>query len=62
MAAAVALGLADLGFGERKAAEKAGLGFRALARDDIRFLTRPDRLEDPALQSLISALSRREGA
>ncbi len=58
VAASVAMGLADLGFGEKEAAEKAGLGFRALARDELRFLTRPDRLEDPALQSFISAISR----
>ena len=57
VAAAVALGLADLGFGEREAAEKAGLGFRALAKDEIRFLIRPDMLEDPALRSFITSIS-----
>jgi len=56
VAAAVASGQADLGFGERAAAEQAGLGFRSLAEDEIHFLANPAKLKNPALKSFISAL------
>lgn len=54
VAAAVALGYADLGFGERAAAEKAGLCFMPLVKDEVSFLVRSSRLEHPALKSLLS--------
>jgi putative molybdopterin biosynthesis protein len=56
VAAAIASGQADLGFGERTAAEQAGLGFRFLAEDEIHFLTNPAKLANPALNSFISVL------
>jgi putative molybdopterin biosynthesis protein len=58
VAAAVASGQADLGFGERVAAEQAGLGFRSLADDEIHLLTNPAKLKNPALNSFISALEK----
>lgn len=57
-AAAVAMGLADLGFVERDAAKQAGLGFRTLAQDDIHFQVRSDMAEKSGLTSFISSLQR----
>lgn len=56
VAAAVAAGWADVGFGEREAAAEAGLRFKFAANDEIMFLARPGWLEDPAAKSFISAL------
>ena len=58
VAAAVASGQADFGFGEKEAAEQAGLGFQFLTGDEIRFLADPAKLDDPALKSFISALQK----
>jgi len=57
-AAAVAMGLADLGFVERDAAKQAGLGFWTLEQDDIHFLISSDRPENPRLISFISSLQQ----
>ena len=59
IAAAVAGSQADLGFGEKEAAEQAGLGFLPLTEDEIYFLANPGKMNDPALESFISAA--REG-
>jgi putative molybdopterin biosynthesis protein len=56
VAAAVAAGWADVGFGEREAAVDAGLRFKPVMNDEILFLARPGWLEDPAAKSFISAL------
>ena len=56
VAAAVAAGRADVGFGERQAAEEAGLSFKTITEDEIQFLARPEGLESPAAKSFISAL------
>ena len=56
VAAAVAAGWADVGFGEREAAADAGLRFKPVMNDEILFLARPGWLEDPAAKSFISAL------
>jgi len=58
VAAAVASGQADFGFGEKEAAEQAGLGFQFLTGDEIHFLADPAKLDDPALKSFISALQK----
>jgi molybdate-binding protein len=58
VAAAVAMGMADLGFVERDAAKQAGLGFWTLAQDDLHFLIRSERPEKPGLISFISSLQR----
>ena len=47
VAAAVASGRADAGFGEREAAKEAALGFKFLMEDEIKFLARPESLTDP---------------
>ncbi|NTV28229.1 MAG: molybdopterin biosynthesis protein, partial [Methanothrix sp.] len=58
VAAAVASGRADAGFGEREAAKEASLGFKFLKDDDIRFLmrSRSESLKDPIIKNFISAL------
>jgi putative molybdopterin biosynthesis protein len=56
VAAAVASGRADLGFGERAAAVEAGLNFKFLEEDMIHFLGRPKILNNPWLKSFIGAL------
>ena len=58
VAAAVAMGMADLGFVERDAAKQAGLCFLSLAQDDIHFLISSGRPEKPRLISFISSLQR----
>jgi len=58
VATAVASGQADFGFGEKEAAEQAGLGFQFLTGDEIHFLADPAKLDDPALKSFISALQK----
>jgi len=58
VAAAVAWSQADFGFGEKEAAEQAGLGFQLLTEDEIHFLADPAKLDDPALKSFISALQK----
>ncbi len=61
IAAAVAGSQADLGFGEKEAAEQAGLGFQLVAEDEIHFLADPSKLNDPALASFISAAQTARG-
>lgn len=56
VAAAVASGRADFGFGAGMAAEKAGLGFKKLTSDRIYFLAAVSSLDKVGLQALISAL------
>ncbi|RQW77659.1 MAG: molybdopterin biosynthesis protein [Methanothrix sp.] len=56
VAAAIAAGWADMGFGERGAAEDAGLRFKPVMNDEILFLARSGWLEDQAAKSFISAL------
>ena len=56
VAAAVASGRADAGFGEREAAKEAALGFKFLMEDEIRILARPESLTDPIMKNFISAL------
>jgi putative molybdopterin biosynthesis protein len=56
VAAAVASGRADAGFGEKEAAREAGLGFKFLTEDEIKFLARPESLTDPIIKHFISAL------
>jgi putative molybdopterin biosynthesis protein len=58
VAAAVASGRADAGFGEREAAKEASMGFKFLKDDDIRFLmrSRSESLKDPIMKNFISAL------
>ncbi len=56
VATAVALNYADLGFGERAAAERAGLSFLPIVTDEVSFLVRPSRLEDPPVKSFLSSL------
>lgn len=53
VAAAVALGYADIGFGEMSAAEKAGLCFLPLVKDEVSFLVRSSRLEHPCVKAFI---------
>ena len=62
VAAAVASGRADVGFAERQAAAQAGLGFKLMDSDEIMLLARPENVGDARLKSLVSALSRAEGA
>jgi putative molybdopterin biosynthesis protein len=62
VAAAVASGRAEVGFAERRAAAQAGLGFQPLEHDEIMLLARPENVGDARLKSLVSALSREEGA
>ena len=56
VAAAVAFGRANFGFGASVAAEKAGLGFKKLTSDRIDFLTAVSSLEKEGMHALISAL------
>jgi putative molybdopterin biosynthesis protein len=56
VAAAVASGRADAGFGEKEAAREAGLGFKFLTEDEIKFLARPESLTDPIIKHFISVL------
>lgn len=56
VAAAVASGRANFGFGARVAAESAGLGFRKLTSDRIDFLMAVSSLEKEGMRALITAL------
>ncbi|MHC1632108.1 MAG: molybdopterin biosynthesis protein [Methanotrichaceae archaeon] len=56
VAAAVAAGNVDLGFGSRAAAEKAGLAFSKVAEDEIDFLIGPQRMEREPVQKFLEAL------
>ncbi|HWQ20663.1 MAG TPA: molybdopterin biosynthesis protein [Methanotrichaceae archaeon] len=56
VAAAIASGRADLGFGTMYAADHAGLCFRKMAEDEIDFLIRPARLDSRQVKSFIAAL------
>lgn len=56
VAASVAFGRADFGFGARLAAERAGLGFKKLTSDRVNFLTTVSSLGKEGIQVLISAL------
>ncbi|VVB63320.1 Uncharacterised protein [uncultured archaeon] len=56
VAAAVASGRAQFGFGARVATEKSGLGFKKLTTDRIDFLTAVSSLDKEGLHALISAL------
>ena len=56
VAAAVASGRADVGFGEGEAAKEAALGFKFLMEDEIKFLARPESLTDDNIKHFISAL------
>ncbi|OPY50360.1 MAG: molybdopterin biosynthesis protein MoeA [Methanosaeta sp. PtaU1.Bin060] len=53
VAAAVAAGMADLGFGERDAAMQAGLGFKLMMKDEIRLLTRAGEEERADIQDVL---------
>jgi len=56
VAAAIASGRADLGFGTRSAAEDAGLCFRKMADDEIDFLIRSSRLDSRQIKSFLAEL------
>jgi putative molybdopterin biosynthesis protein len=56
VAAYIVSGLADIGFGEKVAADKAGLCFLPLIRDDVTFLVRPSMLDHPAVKALLASL------
>jgi len=56
MAAIVASGRADLGFGEKEAASQAGLGFKPVVEDELYLLAGPEGLGNPWTKSLMSAL------
>jgi putative molybdopterin biosynthesis protein len=56
VAAAVASGRAQMGFGATMAAEKAGLCFRKIAEDRIDFLVAKSGLKDESIMAFISAL------
>jgi molybdate-binding protein len=56
MAAIVASGRADLGFGEKEAASQAGLGFKPVVEDELYLLAGPKGLGNPRIKSLMSAL------
>jgi putative molybdopterin biosynthesis protein len=58
VAAAIASGRADVGYGERAAAQEAGLGFLASSVEELQFLGRPEIRGHPFLRSFISALPR----
>jgi putative molybdopterin biosynthesis protein len=60
VAAAVAAGKADLGFGVRALAEVAGLAFREVAQDEIDFLIGPERLERESVQRFLEMLRSEE--
>lgn len=55
--AAVASGLADVGYAEKRAAEEAGLGFEPLKDDEIMLLARSEKVNDARIKSLHQALS-----
>ncbi|MDD1762660.1 MAG: molybdopterin biosynthesis protein [Methanothrix sp.] len=57
VAAAVASGLADVGYAERQVAEEAGLGFELLKDDEIMLLARRVNKDDHRIKSLLQALS-----
>jgi putative molybdopterin biosynthesis protein len=57
VAAAIAKGLADLGFGEKAAAEQDGLCFMPLVEDEVHFLIRPSKLDHPAVKSFLSSVA-----
>jgi putative molybdopterin biosynthesis protein len=56
VAATVASGRADLGFGEKEAASQAGLGFKPVAEDELQLLAGPKGLRNPWIKSLMAAL------
>ena len=56
VAAAVAAGMADLGFGERDAAVQAGLGFKLIRKDEIRLLMRAGEGEGHGLAEILEIL------
>jgi molybdate-binding protein len=58
VAASIAAGLADLGFGEREAAAQAGLCFQPLVEDEVSFLVKSSVLECPAARSFLESLSQ----
>lgn len=60
VAAAVAAGLADVGFGEREAAEQAGLGFRLVAKDEIRLLARAGEEERTGIGAVLERIKALE--
>jgi putative molybdopterin biosynthesis protein len=55
VAASIAAGLADLGFGEKAAAEKAGLCFEHRAWEEVNFLVKASRMESPAVRAFLDA-------
>jgi molybdate-binding protein len=59
VAVAVACRWAQLGFGTRMAAEKAGLCFRKMAIDRIDILTVKSGLEDERIKTIVSGLGSR---
>jgi putative molybdopterin biosynthesis protein len=61
VAASIASGLADMGFGERAAAAQAGLCFLPLVRDEISFLVKSSMRDHPAVKSLLASLDRAAG-
>lgn len=58
VAAVIHKNLADLGFGERAAAEQAGLCFQYLVEDEVYFLVRSSKLDHHAVKSFLSSLER----
>ena len=56
VAAIIASGRADLGFGEKEAASQAGLGFKPVVEDELYLLAGPKGLGNPRIKSLMSAL------
>jgi putative molybdopterin biosynthesis protein len=60
VAAAVVFGRAQMGFGARIAAEKAGLYFRKIVSDRIDFLVAKSGLEDESIETFVSALMSKD--
>jgi putative molybdopterin biosynthesis protein len=60
VAATVAAGMADAGFGLRAAAEKFKLGFMPLATEQYFFVCTKEKLAEPSTESLIAYLKSRE--
>lgn len=60
VAAAVASGQADVGFGIQAAAAKSGLGFIPLIREQYYFVCLKESLEEPAIAKLRELLRRKE--
>ncbi|WP_194724182.1 substrate-binding domain-containing protein [Noviherbaspirillum malthae] len=60
VAAAVASGQADVGFGIQAAAAKSGLGFIPLLREQYYFVCLKESLDEPAIVKLRDLLGRRE--